>query len=345
MRGRSPGWFALAAAIALLVFVATCAKRGAPPGGPEDKISPFVVGIRPLSGSVAVEPASRIMIEFSERMKKRTVETGVVVSPPCRWKKRYWEKQTYVLIPEADLVAGTTYLVSVSNKVEDAHGVGMKSTFVAGFSTGDSIDAGIVRGEVRWKNVTVEAAVVELFRSEAVDTVMGFPSTRPLYLTLSGSGGLYEIPFVNTELTYRALAFLDKNSNTEYDDGEDIGCYGGEVVLDEVSEVGDVNIRLCGDKLMGTIIGRVDTASIADTISVSVMAASLEDSSLTYHAVPERSGRFEMRCVQPGEYLIEAFSDFNGNHKQDAEDTFFVEIADTLGVESCSEPQRLEIGF
>jgi hypothetical protein len=115
------------------VLVWSCAKQAFPPGGPADDTPPFVAEIAPSSGSVSVDLQSQIIIRFSEGMKKRTVESGVVVSPPCRWKKRSWKDNAYTLIPLGGLKPETTYLVSVSNKVKDAHGVSMKSTFVSGF--------------------------------------------------------------------------------------------------------------------------------------------------------------------------------------------------------------------
>jgi hypothetical protein len=329
----------------LVTLVWSCAKRGVPPGGPADTTPPYVDKIAPPSGSVRVAPDSIISVRFSEPMKERTVETGIVVSPPSRWKKRYWKKNTYYLLPETDLRSNTTYLISVSNKVEDAHGVAMKSTFVSGFSTGDSIDAGIISGEIRWKNVTVEAAVVELYDIEAFDTTGVIRPGEPLYVTLSGPEGVYEIPFVDTVKRYRLLSFLDKDMDSEYDDGEDLGCYNGDVVFAGGSELDSINITICGDSLAGSIRGLVDTASVADTLKIVILAESVTDTSVTYWVAPEKSGEFEIKCVVPGSYTIEAFSDVNANHRKDPEDTFFVEVADTLSVESCLRPREVRFGF
>jgi len=108
------------------VILWSCAKQAFPPGGPADNTPPFVAEIAPASGSVSVDLQSQIRIQFSEGMKKRTVESGVVVSPLCRWKKRHWKDDALILIPLEGLKPETTYLVSVSNKVKDAHGVSMK---------------------------------------------------------------------------------------------------------------------------------------------------------------------------------------------------------------------------
>jgi hypothetical protein len=299
----------------------------------------------PVSGSVGVALDSSISLHFSEPMKKRTVETGVVVSPPCRWKKRYWDGGAYYLIPENSLRSNTTYLLSVSNKVEDSHGIAMKSTFVSGFSTGDSLDAGLVGGTVRWKRLDIEGAVVSLFAVDEAETTGVPPSAEPVYVTLSGPEGKYGVPFVATSREYTVFSFIDKDLDAEYDDDELQGCYNGTVTFEEGPEARGIDIVICGETLRGGIAGRVDTASIADTITVAVAAASLEDSSLVYQVKPGKDGRFTIQCVQPGRYLIEVYWDKDSNLKRDEQDSILVELPDTIGVQSCMTPPDVEIIF
>ena len=334
----------LGGVMATLVVLA-CAKKGTPPGGPPDTTAPYIEEMSPAGGSVDVDTVSHISIGFSEPMKKRTVETGFFVSPPCRWKKRYWEDLTYRLIPQGGLREDVTYLVSVSNKAEDSHGVAMKSTFVSGFSTGDTLDAGLISGAVRWKKMDVDGAVVFLFDAGDADSAAGFPSTEPLYVTLSGSRGVFEIPFVDTEKTYRVFAIIDKDLDSEYDEGENVGCYNGDVVFGEVQEIEGIDLTICGETLLGGITGRIDTASVADTLVIAVTVMSIEDSSLVYQARPEKSGVFEMKCVEPGLYRIHAFNDINSNLALDPGDSILVELPDTFRVDSCAEPPEVEIEF
>ncbi|MFZ1948059.1 MAG: Ig-like domain-containing protein, partial [bacterium] len=159
---RGPAALTCLVATGLVLLGPGCAKRGLPPGGPEDKTAPRVESMSPPSGTVEVDPAERMRLVFSEPMKRRTVETAVIVSPPVKWIKRYWEENTYVMVPGQSLLAEATYLVSVANTAEDRHGVKMEKTFVAGFSTGSTIEAGVISGAVSWKNLTVERGVVEV---------------------------------------------------------------------------------------------------------------------------------------------------------------------------------------
>ena len=310
-----------------LVGLLSCAKRAFPPGGPEDTTPPHVVKLFPASGSVNVGLDSRIAIEFSERMNKRSVETGVVVSPALRWKKRYWDKNTYVMVPEHGLKPNTTYLVSVWGKARDAHGVRMASTFVGGFATAESLEAGVISGRIRWRSVTVEAAMVELFDAD-VELDEGFPKTEPIHVAFSGRDGLYEIPFVDPDRSYRLIAFTDDNFNLSYDPSEKVGCYPGTVDFEEGSNVKDVDVVLCTEGLSGFIAGTMDTA-------LGFVVVGIDDSSLTYVAFPGE-GRFEIGCVSPGRYLAKVFVDRNNNRKFDAADSTVAILADTVWVQPCA---------
>jgi hypothetical protein len=329
--------------VTMVLFLA-CAKRGVPPGGPLDTTEPYVEEISPAGGSVGVDLGSEISLTFSEPMKKRTVETGVVVSPPCLWRKRYWKGQSYIMEPLQGLRDGVTYLVSVSNKAQDAHGVAMKSTFVSGFSTGDTLNAGVISGSVAWKKMDVEGAVVFLFDA-AVESLAVFPPADPLYVTLSGSKGLYEIPFVDTQRRYMIFAIIDKNLNAEYDEGEDVGCHNGELVFRETSEIEGIDITVCGETLMGGISGSIDTSSVEDSVAVAVAVRSVEDPSRVYNVRPDNGGLFEIGCVEPGDYSIHVFYDFNANLNFDSGDSILVEPPDTVRVHSCAEPPVVEIEF
>lgn len=343
----------LAGAVAVLALGAAllaggCAKRGMPPGGPEDRTAPVVRAISPASGAVGVDARSEIRIVFSEPMKRRSVETAVVVSPPCRWLKRHWEEETYVLVPADGLRADATYLVSVGRAAQDRHGVKMEETYVAGFATGQAIEAGVIAGRVYWKGLATEQAIVEVFDAGEVAAFTGFPGSTPLYVTLTGAGGRYEIPYVDAGRTYRVIAFLDKNLNTEYDEDETVGCSGGEIALGDSAVARGVDVALCDSDFRGGLKGAVNLVAAPDTsgaradLKAAVLATSVEDSA-SYSAPCDKQGGFSIGCVKPGRYVLEAFIDANGNQKRDANDTVSVWFPDTLTVRACEEATGIEI--
>ena len=169
--------------------------------------------------------------------------------------------------------------------------------------------------------------------------------TDPLYVTLSGSRGIFEVPFVDTEKRYRVFAIIDKDLDSEYDEGENIGCYYGDVVFGDVPEIDGIDLTICGETLLGGIAGRIDTASVADTLVIAVTVMSVEDSSLVYRVRPEKSGAFEIKCVEPGLYKVRTFNDINSNLALDPGDSILVELPDTFRVDSCAEAPEVEIEF
>jgi hypothetical protein len=198
---------------------------------------------------------------------------------------------------------------------------------------------------VAWKKMDVEGAVVEIHEAEAVDTLGGFTEAVPLYVTLSGAKGIFDVPFVDTRKAYRIFSYIDKDLDSEYDSEEQVGCYGGVVRFGGATVVEGVTLMICGETLGGGVVGVIDTSSVPDTMAVGLKLHSRSDSVYSYGAMPDQGGAFAFNCVRPGPYGIEAYFDFNENQIKDPEDTFFVEIPETLHVESCVEPLEVEITF
>lgn len=323
--------------VGLCLLAATCAKRGMPSGGPRDETPPFVEALEPMSGSTEVSLDSDFRITFSEPMKKRTVEMGIVVSPPLRYRERFWDDMTYVLVPEDNLVPHTTYLISVTNKATDSHGVKMKSTFVGGFSTGVTLDAGRLAGKVMWKQLKVDDAAVVVLDADTLAIGAGFPGDKPVYLTLTGDGGLYEVPFVDTTRSYRVLAYMDKNANAEYDEDEIVGCYPDTVDFTGGGELMGVDISLCKETFTGAVKGSVDSLTLSLYPQVGVRAQSGADSALSYEAICDRKGAFVLSCVEPGSYSVGFYADSDSNSVIGEGDSLFYGIAEPVDVKPCHE--------
>ncbi len=323
----------LAFALCLVALLA-CAKRAFPPGGPEDKTPPFVVSISPASGEVNVPLDSEIAVEFSERMKKRTVETGIVVSPYLEWKRRYWRGKSYVMVPMDSLSPNTTYLVSVWGKAKDAHGVAMGDAFVGGFSTGPSLGRGKIEGEVRWRNIKVGAAVVELYMAET--DFENYPDVEPLYVGFTSSSGHYEFAFLDTLGAYKAVAFVDEDGNLAYDEPEKIGCYPDVLESKDKVNLESIDIVLCPEGLSGVLSGKIDS-------TYGITARATGDSSILYFSLGDEQGHFEITCIKPGTYIGEIFVDSNSNYKFDAADSIVASLPDTLRIEACKRTSLGEV--
>lgn len=56
--------------------IGSCAQKGFPPGGPEDRTPPTIVSAFPDSGATGVELGSAMTVLFSEKMNRRSVEAA-----------------------------------------------------------------------------------------------------------------------------------------------------------------------------------------------------------------------------------------------------------------------------
>ncbi len=320
--------------VALLILLAlACAKRGFPPGGPEDRTPPYVTEVFPQSGSTRVSRSSKLSVTFSESMKKRTVETGIIVNPALSWRKRYWKKHTYYLVPRDSLLVNTTYLITVSPLATDSHGLKMEGPFVWGFSTGSTIDEGSISGQITWKGFARKYAVVAVYDSSHLPNPLDFISVEPQYLTLTATTGKYEVPFVDTTRTYRVVAFLDSDLDGEYDEGEIVGCYHRTVRF-TTRHLRDVSFTLCTEELGGTVEGRVDTM-VFDLDGAGILMTALEDTTQEFSGFVEPDGSFIFRCVRPGHYRLGLYRDTNSNRKIDATDSLITTLREPVEVIPC----------
>jgi hypothetical protein len=228
----------------------------------------------------------------------------------------------------------------------------MDKTFVAGFSTGETIEAGVISGRTIWKSVAVEQAVVLVYDVAELGGFTEFPEASPAYVTYSGAGGEFEIPFVNPRRVYKVLAFLDKSADGEHDEGETVGCAAGETDLADSARAAGVNVVLCDADFRGAIGGRVEVELQPDStgkggdpsgLRIAVVAKPAADTSEAYRGLCNEKGEFSIACVKPGLYLMEAFVDLNANLRRDREDSLYVEAGDTLTVKPCAVPAGVAI--
>ncbi|OPX22114.1 MAG: hypothetical protein B1H02_06605, partial [Candidatus Latescibacteria bacterium 4484_107] len=132
------------------ILFCSCAKRGFPPGGPEDKTPPEIVATQPAGGALNVALDEKIEISFSERMDPRSVEKATFVSPNPEGTLDFnWNgKQVGIEFPSG-LKADRTYVVTVGTGARDERRNRLKESYSFAFSTGGRLSSGEIRGRVR----------------------------------------------------------------------------------------------------------------------------------------------------------------------------------------------------
>ncbi len=213
-----------------LVF-AGCAGQLPPPGGPPDVVPPRVVAAVPDSNAVRVKP-EYIELTFSKYVERRSVEESIFISPYVGELKFDWSGTSVSIRFSQALRENTTYVVNVGTDVVDVgrEGTRMASGFTLAFSTGDSIDHGMIRGRVF--DAKPEGVMIFAYALKGLDPDTLNPShTKPDYIMQTGVGGFFTLS--NLALgTYRVLAVRDEYKNLLYDKEIDqFGVASGDVTL------------------------------------------------------------------------------------------------------------------
>jgi hypothetical protein len=121
-----------------------------------DIIAPDIVSYTPADNATGVHPDgwrdpenhadSVIRIAFSEPMDIDSIYTGFTIMPSVQGLFRWNELHTEVIFtPIDDLLPQTTYTITLTNAVRDAHGNALRKTYSYRFTVGDDFTAPEIR--------------------------------------------------------------------------------------------------------------------------------------------------------------------------------------------------------
>ena len=200
-----------------IVFLAECAKRGRPEGGPKDENAPIMVIAKPPHFTTNFRE-KEIKIYFDEYIKLKDIQTQLVVSPPLKYQPDITPQGTpskYISIKILDtLKSNTTYTFNFGESVIDNTEGNILHNFKYIFSTGDIIDSLKVNGTVKDafereadKNITV---MLYEFTKEFTDSIIY--KEKPLYVANTLDTTVWEITNIK-EGKYLLVALKDASKN------------------------------------------------------------------------------------------------------------------------------------
>ncbi len=225
-RGRA---YAPALALAL-AFISGCARVGLPPGGPEDSTPPKVVSTVPENGATGTGRDTKITIGFSEEMNRLSVERGFSIEPTVKLRNLRWDGTALVARPVTELPDSTTFVVRIPESALDHHGVAIEEPFVLMFSTGGTLDTGVISGAVSMMGEGVPGATVWACR-RSVSTVGGVVRSCR-YATVTAADGTFRfVGVAASERPYVLLAFVDTNEDNVYSVREETGLIADTAAL------------------------------------------------------------------------------------------------------------------
>ena len=205
------------AAVTLLAILA-CARMGSPPGGPEDKVPPKLLGTVPESLGVYGGWNRDVEFRFDEVVSEGSspnyglgtgdLEKLILVSPSNAVPVVHWRRDRITVHPKEGWKPNRAYRIELLPGITDLRRNKLDTTTVLTFSTGGAMPTDTLSGLViDWVSGRVSRqALVEL-------TLLPDSLT---YRTISDSGGRYSIgPLPHG--AYSIVGVLDQNHNLRRD--------------------------------------------------------------------------------------------------------------------------------
>jgi Bacterial Ig-like domain len=246
-------------ALVTALFVAGCAHVEPPPGGPVDKIPPYVVGVFPAPAQTEVSRDAEITLKFSEWVRSEGIQSRVALSPTLPGKVRVESDGDQLVFRHDSLFReNTTYRMVLPVDLKDMNGVALDSAFELVFSTGKAIDSGVLEGRFfQWPKGKLQQAWVALYshnrqglvarrgekrKAPWPDSVVQAWREKPTYLTSVDSSGGFRFGALAPG-RYGVLGFMDANQNQLPDNGEAMGIGPAGILIGDVTPP-DLSMRM-----------------------------------------------------------------------------------------------------
>ncbi len=229
------------ALFSMLLLLSRCAIDIPPTGGPEDKTPPRVVAVFPDSGALRVQ-TNKLRVRFDKYIVTQSLRNALFFSPRIDdYEVESDGKEAEIILYEP-LKPNRTYACTITKALTDTRGNSLAQSFTFAFSTGSTIDSGMISGVVySAENRFIKGATVFAYFIPEGDTLFADtlnPShTQPDYIAQTNENGQFQLSFLKNG-SYRLFAIVDKNQNLLFDSGEPFA-----IPFDSVY-TGRTNVRL-----------------------------------------------------------------------------------------------------
>ncbi|MBC7774253.1 MAG: Ig-like domain-containing protein [Phycisphaerae bacterium] len=205
----------------LIALLASCARQGAPAGGPKDTKPPGIDTLASTPNFSTRFDKKRIEIKFDEWVVLSDAATQIVVSPPLAKPPEVMLKGKTVVVnfdKTEVLHPNTTYTVNFGTAVKDLHEGNPAKDLRFVFSTGDFIDSLSFTGVLvdAFTGDPVENVSIMLYENFADSAVR---KEQPYYFSRTNKVGQYEFKNLRAG-TFRVVAIEDGDLKNLKWDGE-----------------------------------------------------------------------------------------------------------------------------
>lgn len=326
-----------------LLIAAACAVIQPPPGGPEDKTPPHIIGVYPAPDSTGIPTDAGIRVIFSEKVDEATFKERIRLYPPVAFEKLK-VKAEQLEIRFAEELPETTIVVLIKGGYKDWHNVANKENFIFRFSTTESILAGEIEGRILFKNEPDSTGVVKLFEilSDSAVSVKTDIESRIAFAGRNGSFAFRALP--TDDARFIVWAFSDKNNDGKHAEGKEFAALYPDTITLTPSRprAEEVSINIIDPNEPGTVSGTIlNETDMRRLVTVRFEPLLPGESALVVTA--DSTGRYIAPKIPPGRYLVSAFIDMSpdslcGEYVSPADSTHMLEepcltLPDTLLVD------------
>jgi hypothetical protein len=331
-RSRLAALRVTALAVALVPPLLTgCARKGPPTGGPPDVEPPSLVAALPDSGAGHVARDTRLTLTFSEGMDPRPTGDAVSIAPRVDIRERKWSGRRLTIVFAETLQAGQTYTVFLGSGARDSHGNPLIGRTTVVFSTGDSLPAGLLEGQVVAKGFTAGGTYLWCYDAAAGrspdSTARDFDAVG-----LADRDGYFRVVGLPVPGRYRLWVFADLNNNRSFEPGSDILTPVDTVftLAKDTPVASGFVVTVVNPRSPGKVRGLVLDSLHIERGVLAVMATSAADSTRRVMGTVDREGKFEI-SLTAGTWTVRAWRDLDRNREWQRDS------------EPASQPYRAEV--
>ncbi|OEK02714.1 hypothetical protein BFP97_14795 [Roseivirga sp. 4D4] len=213
---KSDGKFISSLLFGLVILIATsCARVGAPTGGPIDETPPSLLNSSPTDGTTNFT-GQAIQLTFDERIVTRSIETDLIITPkPNGTYRARVNKNILSLSFTEPFDENTTYSLSFGSTIQDITNNNPAEGINLSFSTGEYIDSLTISGQVLnlYNQEPIENLLVSLYTENDSLDILNGPAS---YYSRTDSVGNYSFRNLPNG-KFRVYAVRDKNNNSQAD--------------------------------------------------------------------------------------------------------------------------------
>ena len=302
---------ALGASALLLALapLASCARKGAPSGGPPDIEPPRLIAAAPDSGAHGVAHDVAPSLTFSEGMDPRSTAEAIAIAPRVDIVQRRWSGRRVTIVLAETLKADQTYTLFLGRGARDRHGNPLEGGATVVFTTADTMPPGILSGRILARGFPVDGTYLWCYDAatgRAPDsTARDFDAVG-----LADGGGGFRVVGLPVPGRYRLWVFADLNHNRSFEPASDILTPLDTVfaLSAEAPAAESIAATVSNPHSPGKVRGAVLDSLADHTGTLGVVAVAADDSSRRVLATVDDRGRYELQ-VRAGVWLLRAWRD------------------------------------